>query len=545
MNTKKSCIALFVISLSCGSDPSTPTLQSREGGPENTGGFESFEDSGVASGIEVDANLGGVGGAVMGFGGRSTGGNNSGGIAGGMGLGGLGGQNIGGSLGFDGSIGGSMGFDAGGSFGFDGGNGIEGSVGGIGGSGGIVSTGGVPNSGGTAGSDSSFDSGPTGGFGGTSSGGFTGDSGGIGNSGGVNSGGSDGGVPDSGEAYSGPPSCNGLPESCGSNEFCCTSLAVSGNNGPPVFWRSYDGVTLWYETQIYSAIVSDFKLDKFEVTVNRFRKFVDTWLFGWRPSTGSGKHSHLNGTAGLNKFTNGFESGWDSSWQINSAVDGISPLTSKSAWNADMVLCGGPQWATWTSDPGNNEIRPVNCVSWLQAYAFCIWDGGFLPTEAEWNFAAAGGVEQRIYPWGNNVPPTNASYANYGNYYKEGGLWTFAPVGSSQLGNGKYGQSDLAGNVNEWTLDWWFYPPTGVNNTQRYLGANNKCNDIGGAFNNCSHLDQTDNMLAPPNNVVVNRTLRGSNAGSGVNQLPISIRSGAGSNYKDVYTGFRCARAPL
>jgi formylglycine-generating enzyme required for sulfatase activity len=312
----------------------------------------------------------------------------------------------------------------------------------------------------------------------------------------------------------------------------------------PVFYRSYDGVTPGYETKIFDAVVNDFNLDKFEVTVGRFRKFVDAWLGGWRPVFGSGKHTHLNGGAGLHKFTNGFELGWDTNWQ-NYFVNVIgTQMVTKADWDADMIRCPDPQFRTWTSNPGNNENRPINCVNWFQAHAFCIWDEGFLPTETEWNYAAAGGTEQRIYPWGNNSPPANASYAIYGSYYTESGVPIYAPVGSAQLGNGKYGQSDLAGNVREWTSDWYFYPPPSF--TQRYFVASNMCN-TGGAmkFNNCSHLDQIDNRLSPPYNVSALRIIRGAGSESStVFSLPVSIRFGLDHLSKGVDIGFRCARTP-
>jgi len=58
-----------------------------------------------------------------------------------------------------------------------------------------------------------------------------------------------------------------------------------------------------------------------------------------------------------------------------------------------------------------------------QSHAFCIWDGGFLAGEAEWNYAAAGGSEQRSYPWGSTVPGANAKLAVYGCYYNGSGTW--------------------------------------------------------------------------------------------------------------------------
>ena len=57
--------------------------------------------------------------------------------------------------------------------------------------------------------------------------------------------------------------------------------------------------------------------------------------------------------------------------------------------------------STYTPQPSQNDNLPVSCVSWTEAYAFCIWDGGFLPSDAEWGYAAAGGSAQREFPWGS------------------------------------------------------------------------------------------------------------------------------------------------
>jgi formylglycine-generating enzyme required for sulfatase activity len=90
-------------------------------------------------------------------------------------------------------------------------------------------------------------------------------------------------------------------------------------------------------------------------------------------------------------------------------------------------------------------------VTWYQAFAFCLWDGGWLPTEAEWEYAAAGGSEARLYPWGGQATDDSGLPANYSGNRSSLQL----PVGSEPLGNGKWGQSDLAGSVNEWVLDWY------------------------------------------------------------------------------------------
>jgi hypothetical protein len=108
-----------------------------------------------------------------------------------------------------------------------------------------------------------------------------------------------------------PPSCagDGGPgvSNCGNAESCCASPVVVGGE----FLRSFDNVTA--VERDYPATVSDYRLDRFETTVGRFRKFVAARGEGWVPLAGSGKHVHINGGAGLlPNGTNGPEPGWDS-----------------------------------------------------------------------------------------------------------------------------------------------------------------------------------------------------------------------------------------
>src|SRR5262249_1934838 len=121
---------------------------------------------------------------------------------------------------------------------------------------------------------------------------------------------------------------------------------------------------------------------------------------------------------------------------------------------------------TWTDSVGQNETRPINCVTWYEAMAFCAWDGGYLPTEAEWNYAATGGRDQPADVW--STPPSSVSVdPTRGSYYSDNSptgcigdgnaactLADLLPVGSKPAGDGKWGQSDLFGNVEEWGLDW-------------------------------------------------------------------------------------------
>jgi formylglycine-generating enzyme required for sulfatase activity len=214
------------------------------------------------------------------------------------------------------------------------------------------------------------------------------------------------------------------------NEDCCTSLRVPGGT----FYRGYDGVD--FTDKSFPATVADFYLDKYEITVGRFRAFVNAGM-------GTQANPPAEG-AGANPLITG--SGWDfSRWS--------GKLPADTPGLISVIKCG-PDNETWTDTAGGNENQPQSCLDWYLAFAFCAWDGGRLPTEAEWNYAASGGSEQRYYPWSS--PPTSTTIDDRYAVYC-GGSCRVQNVGSkSPKGNGKWGQADLAGNLPEWVLDWYW-----------------------------------------------------------------------------------------
>ncbi len=275
-----------------------------------------------------------------------------------------------------------------------------------------------------------------------------------------------------------PPSCVGLASTCGPdrNASCCDASSVPAGT----YYRSAEAAA--------PATVSLFLLDDYEVTVARFRNFVALYS-PTMTAAGAGKNPN-----------SALDPGWNSAWNT------VLPASAAALTTALQCPSG-----TFTPSPGANESDPVTCVSWFEAYAFCIWDGGRLPTEAEWNYAAAGGADERAYPWGNTAPVDNDAVFCPTSCDKVQSVGSKAPTG-----NGKFGQADLVGNAWEWNLDVYANYSTGA------------CND-------CANTTVTSTSQ---------RVFRGGSAGNDDTFLLAASRYGRDPADHNGFIGVRCARNP-
>lgn len=146
---------------------------------------------------------------------------------------------------------------------------------------------------------------------------------------------------------------------------------------------------------------------------------------------------------------------------------------------------------------GKDE-HPVVGISWDDAIAYADWAGGELPTEAEWECAAKGGVRFVEYPWGNDIPaPTQANIDNINQ--------ATTVVAAFPAGNNSYGLADMCGNVWEWCKDSWdekFF--NNLNNgTIDPISENNSSERVlrGGAFDSLASMGSCSFRFHAPQNV--------------------------------------------
>jgi sulfatase modifying factor 1 len=200
-----------------------------------------------------------------------------------------------------------------------------------------------------------------------------------------------------------------------------------------------DGFAADGEGPVRPVTVSPFWIDTVAVSNDRFGEFV----------------------AATGYVTEAEQYGWSFVFAglLPARVRRDSPRSPEAPW---WCAVKGASWraphgpGTAVDERGNH---PAVHVSWHDALRFCAWAGTRLPTEAEWEYAARGGLDQRRFPWGDELTPGGEHRCNIwqGRFpvsnTRDDGYFDTAPVNSFPP-NG-FGLYNVAGNVWEWCSDWW------------------------------------------------------------------------------------------
>ncbi len=155
-------------------------------------------------------------------------------------------------------------------------------------------------------------------------------------------------------------------------------------------------------------------------------------------------------------FLMGFDAGQDCERPIHRvAVDSFA-LAATQVTNRDYALflnvTGHPAPPDWNRPEFADPLQPVVAVSWFDAVAYCLWlsqqtSRHFrLPTEGEWEYAARGGLDGKLYPWGDEPPASRPHYA---------GRWLTGPERVAEDAPNGWGLYDICANVHEWCADWY------------------------------------------------------------------------------------------
>jgi formylglycine-generating enzyme required for sulfatase activity len=155
-------------------------------------------------------------------------------------------------------------------------------------------------------------------------------------------------------------------------------------------------------------------------------------------------------------FQMGSKAGQDNERPVHRVWVDAFLLAARQVTNADYALYLKATVAsrppTWDDPNLNHPEQPVVSVSWFGAVKYCEWLSGTssrrfrLPTEAEWERAARGGVDGKLFPWGDDPPQSRPDYQR---------RWTIGPEPVATQPPNAYGLYDIAENVHEWCSDWF------------------------------------------------------------------------------------------
>jgi formylglycine-generating enzyme len=155
-------------------------------------------------------------------------------------------------------------------------------------------------------------------------------------------------------------------------------------------------------------------------------------------------------------FLMGCDAGQDCERPVHRVWVDAFALAATQVTNRDyatfLAATGRPAPPDWGKPQFADPLQPVVSVSWSDAIAYCAWLSNAigqhfrLPSEAEWEYAARGGLEGKLYPWGDAPPQSRPGYAQ---------KWRTGPERVAQEEANGFGLFDMCANVHEWCSDWY------------------------------------------------------------------------------------------
>jgi formylglycine-generating enzyme required for sulfatase activity len=245
----------------------------------------------------------------------------------------------------------------------------------------------------------------------------------------------------------------------------------------------------------HAVTVAPFYVDRYEVTVARYRRCV---AMGACDPAGTGTEG---------------------------------PYDAAGNYDARGTHYRPSSRCTYRDRPSAEDAQPINCISHAQAVRVCLFEGKRLLSEAEWERVARGlGERPRTYPWGDAPPDCNRAAFGYGAGC---GLAEPAPVGTARAGATPEGVFDLAGNVAEWTQDWY---------SDVYYGHAPASNPPGATLGEAREHGGDPQICR--DGCRVTRGGAWNTVATRVSLLRGAHRSADAVNRRAVHLGVRCARTP-